>query len=66
MKTAKVVYRKESCTGALHLSKLFNIQKNLGENGITPMKQLKCYMEFVFSVPYLQYVFPNAFKLFYF
>lgn len=66
MKTAKVVYRKESCTGALHLPKLFGIQKNLGEHGITPMKQHKCYMEFVLSVAYLQYAFPNAFELFYF
>lgn len=64
MKTAKVVYRRESCMGALHLSKLFGIQKNLGENGITPMKQLICLMEFVLSVAYLQYAFPNAFELF--
>lgn len=50
--------------GALHLSKLFGIQKNLGENGITPMKQLICFMEFVLSVAYLQYAFSNAFELF--
>lgn len=59
-----MVYRKESCRGALHLSKLFGIQKNLRENGITPTKQLTCFMEFVLSVAYLQYAFPNAFELF--
>lgn len=30
------------------------------------MKQLKCFMEFVLSVIYVQHVSPNAFEIFYF
>lgn len=41
---------------ALHLSKLFENQKNLGGNGIIPMKQHECFMEFVLSVVYFLFI----------